>query len=188
MALYIVFYRGNRSDLINRHLATTGSDLIKRNIYKEWTMTTSNTTAPVQPIFVRVTYQRRNGDTEYDVLKAFKIEHGDIEQGLKEIDEKMFDLFNYWDGEKYADRDMGDYSEIKEPLKSFWISHEEIMYYDGHKVIPENEYEVLIKHLWWKPHIFNNILTNKLLYVVFIWTALEAKYFVWYNCSTLYMY
>lgn len=110
-------------------------------------MTTSNTNAPVQPIFVRVTYQRRNGDNEYSVLKAFKIEHGDIEQGLKEIDEKMFDLFNYWDGEKYADRDMGDYSEIKEPLKSFWISHEEIMYYDYHIEIPEFEYEVLIKHL-----------------------------------------
>lgn len=110
-------------------------------------MTTSNTTAPVQPIFVLVTYQRRNGDIETSVLKAFKIEHGNIEQGLIEIDENMYDLFNYWDGEKYADRDMGDYSDIKEPLKSFWISHEEIMYYDGHKVIPENEYEVLIKHL-----------------------------------------
>lgn len=111
-------------------------------------MTTSNTTAaPVQPIFVLVNYQRRNGDNEYTVCKAFKIEHGDLDQGLNEIDEKMFDLFNYWDGEKYADRDMGDYSDIKEPLKAFWISHEEIMYYYHHQTIPENEYEVLAKHL-----------------------------------------
>lgn len=107
----------------------------------------SNINAPIQPIYVLVEYERRNGDITYPVKKVFAVEHGNIEEGLKEIDSKMFDNFNYWESESYENRDMGDYADLKEPLKGFWISHDEIMSYKGSQIIQKDEFDVLFKYL-----------------------------------------
>lgn len=110
-------------------------------------MNTNAILPPVaQPIHVLVAYERRNGEITYVVKKAFKIEHGDLDQGKQDIDVLMYDSFNYWDGEKYEDRDIADGYD-KKPLQPFWISHDEIMSFQSLTVISQEEFEVLIKHL-----------------------------------------
>lgn len=108
---------------------------------------TSATKTPVQPIYILVEYKRQNGEITYQVKKAFEVRHGNLDQGLKDIDAKMYDSFNYCNSESYANREMGDYSDDKTPLRPFWISSDEIMTYTGCQIIPLEEYNVLVKYL-----------------------------------------